>query len=149
MATQQPGIEQHPDLVGLHAHAQSPAERFGRSPASQALQGLTLLTGIWMAISPWVVGFEGLNRLAISNLVVGIAYTVLALGFAGAFERTHGLGWAAALLGAWMIVSPWLVAGDVSTTRTVVNNVITGALAALLGLATAAMGLMRGRKRSR
>ncbi|MFJ3222091.1 SPW repeat protein [Streptomyces sp. NPDC086783] len=41
-------------------------------------------------------------------------------------------------MGLWTIVAPWVVAGDVSTTKTVVNNVITGAIAALLAMAASA-----------
>ncbi|MFE5220446.1 SPW repeat protein [Streptomyces sp. NPDC056626] len=42
------------------------------------------------------------------------------------------------MLGAWTIIAPWVVAGDVSTTETIVNNIITGAVALLLALAASA-----------
>lgn len=58
-------------------------------------------------------------------------------GFGRAYERTHSMAWGACALGLWTI-APWVVAGDVSTTKTIVNNVITGATAALLALAASA-----------
>ncbi len=42
------------------------------------------------------------------------------------------------MLGLWTIISPWVVSGDVSTTRTIVNNVIVGVIALLLALMAAA-----------
>jgi len=54
--------------------------------------------------------------------------------------------WTAPILGAWLIVSPFVVRPDVSDTTTIVNNVIIGALVLLLGLAEAVVGLVRPRK---
>lgn len=59
-------------------------------------------------------------------------------GFGRAYDRTHSMAWAACVLGVWTITAPWVVAGNVDTTRTVVNNVITGAVALLLALAASA-----------
>lgn len=52
-------------------------------------------------------------------------------GFDRAYDRTPSMAWAACALGAWTIIAPWMVAGNVDTTRTVVNNVITGIIALL------------------
>jgi hypothetical protein len=59
-----------------------------------------------------------------------------------ATTRTHSMAWVAAALGAWTIVAPWVVAGEVDTTRTVTNNVIVGVIVCLLALAAAAGGNM-------
>jgi hypothetical protein len=48
------------------------------------------------------------------------------------------MAWAACALGVWTIIAPWVIAGDVSTTRSIVNNVIVGVVALLLGLAASA-----------
>ncbi|WP_458248531.1 SPW repeat domain-containing protein [Streptomyces sp. MAI_2237] len=89
-----------------------------------------------------MIGFGG-NPLAVSNLVTGIALAVLALGFGSVFERTFGMGWAAAGIGAWAIVAPWVVQNASATTGTIVSNTITGAVAVILGLATTAMARAR------
>ncbi|WP_268895712.1 SPW repeat protein [Nocardia sp. CY41] len=47
-------------------------------------------TGLYLAISPWVVGFDGLSTLTVNNLVCGIALAMVALGFASVYGRTHG-----------------------------------------------------------
>ncbi|WP_329140523.1 SPW repeat protein [Streptomyces sp. NBC_00670] len=133
-------IEQHPDLLALRARYAEVSAR----PSAQAAEGLSLLTGLYLAISPWVVGFNG-NPLGVSNLVTGIALAILALGFGSAYERTFGMGWVAAAIGAWAIISPWVVQNAAATTGTVVSNVITGGVAVVLGLTTTAMGAAKGR----
>lgn len=67
--------------------------------ASTACTGLAVLTGLYMAISPWVVGFHGYSTLTVHNLIVGIALSVLALGFASMYGRVHGMVRAAPLIG--------------------------------------------------
>ena len=114
-------METHPDLVEMRQrHAL--AERAATTPRAQAIEAMALLTGLYLAASPWIAGFPGGNfsRLAIT------------------YDRTHSMAWAACALGAWTIIAPWVVTGNVDTTRTVVNNVITGIISLLLALAASA-----------
>nr|WP_241265691.1 SPW repeat protein [Streptomyces boncukensis] len=114
-------------------------ERATATLPAQAFEALAIVTGLYLAASPWVVGFSGMTALAISNLVVGLAYTFCIMGFATAYERTHARSWAAAALGAWMIIAPWVVVGGFDTTRTILSNVIGGAVALVVALAISAM----------
>jgi hypothetical protein len=130
-------MEGHPDFVEMRErHAR--AERAATTQRGQAVETLALLTGLYLAASPWIAGFNGFTTLAVNNLIIGIAYALLLSGFGHAYERTHARAWAAALLGVWTIISPWVVAGNVDTTRTVVNNVIVGAIGLILALVSAA-----------
>lgn len=135
-------IENHPDIRALQARS----ERAIATPAAQAVQSLSLLSGLFLAASPWIVGFSGFTTLTVNNLIAGIAFTLLTVGFGSAYERIHAMGWAALGVGVWTIVAPWVVAGDVNTTSTVASNVAVGAVATCLALATAGMG-MAGRRR--
>ncbi|WP_307847153.1 SPW repeat protein [Streptomyces sp. F63] len=129
-------IAQHPDIMALQAQS----ERAVASPTAQAVEALSLLTGLFIAASPWIVGFSGLTALAVTNLIAGLAFVLLARGMGGdAYDRTHGMSWAMAGIGLWTVVAPWVVVGDVSTTRTLTTNIIAGGVAALLAFATAAM----------
>ncbi|WP_329416229.1 SPW repeat protein [Streptomyces sp. NBC_00704] len=140
-------METHPDIVAMRNRHEM-AERATSTPKAQAVEALALLTGVYLAASPWIAGFQNLSALAVNNLIVGIAYALLMSGgFGRAYERTHSMAWAACALGAWTIVSPWVVAGDVSTTRTVVNNVIVGIVGLLLGMAASAIANDRGPSR--
>ncbi|MEV0104866.1 SPW repeat protein [Nocardia sp. NPDC050799] len=132
-------MSRHPDIVELREKY----ERAAEAPGAQAVTGLLFLTGLYIAISPWVVGFNGLTTLTVNNLVCGIALAMLALGFASVYGRTHGIVWAAPLIGLWMILAPWIVSGNVDTTSTIWNNVVTGALALLLGLGSMFLGMSR------
>ncbi|MEW2084783.1 SPW repeat protein [Streptomyces sp. NPDC005283] len=128
-------IEEHPDV----AEMRSRFERATTTPRAQAIETMALLTGLYLAASPWIAGFNGLTTLAVCNLITGIAYGLFMGGFGSAYERTHAMAWAAAAIGLWTIISPWVVAGNVDSTRSVVNNVIVGVVALVLGLAMAAM----------
>lgn len=131
-------METHPDIVEMRSRHEM-AERAATTPRAQAVETLAFLTGIYLAASPWIAGFENLSRLAVTNVIVGIAYALLMSGgFGRAYERTHSMAWAACALGVWTIIAPWVIAGDVSTTRSVVNNIIVGAVALLLALAASA-----------
>jgi SPW repeat len=131
-------MESHPDLISMRERYAAVSAK----PMAGLVEGLCLLTGLYLAISPWVVGFDGFARLRVSNLITGLALAVLAMGFGSVLERTHGLGWVACAIGVWTIISPWVVSGNFDTTRTITNNVIVGGVACLLGLATMGMGLM-------
>ncbi|MCX4825320.1 SPW repeat protein [Streptomyces sp. NBC_01142] len=145
--TTHPSIEQHPDL----AEMRSRFERATTTPRAQAVETLALLTGLFLAASPWIVGFNGLTTLAVCNLITGVAYALCMGGFGSAYERTHAMAWAAIAIGAWTIIAPWVVSGNVNTTRSVVSNIIVGCVALLLGLAMAGLagGRTMGTARSR
>jgi hypothetical protein len=131
MTTPTPPIEKHPDLTGMRVRYEQMAE----TPMVQVADGLAFLSGLYLAMSPWVVGFTDHSALTMANIFVGITVALLAIGFASAFGRTHGIVWVAPLLGLWTIVAPWVVA-DAGTpaTAAIFSNVIVGALIVLLTL---------------
>ena len=129
----------HPDIAELRAKYDAAAE----TPVAQATEGLTFMAALFLAISPWVVGFNDMRTLTGNNLIVGTALAVLALGFASAYGRMHGITWIAPLIGVWTIIAPWVVSGDVATTATVWTNVVTGVVIVLLGLAATSLGMRR------
>ncbi|MDX3070976.1 SPW repeat protein [Streptomyces sp. NPDC088354] len=135
MAYTRPSIEEHPDLLELRAEY----ERTTATNRGQAIEAMGLVTGTYLAASPWIVGFNGLSTIAVANLIAGVAYAMLMGGVGRAFERTHSMAWAAAIIGLWTIISPWCIAGDVATTRTIINNVVVGVIMLVLALAAATM----------
>lgn len=137
-----PSIEQHPDIIGMRLRYEQAAQ----APVAQLLEGLGLMTGLYLAISPWVLGFTDLPTLTVNNLIMGIAVALLATGFASAFGRTHGLAWVAPIIGVWTILAPWLVYGEANTTKAVANNVTVGAICVLLGIGAMTVNLRRMRR---
>jgi hypothetical protein len=142
----------HPDIAELRDHYD---EAFGR-PSGQVTDGLLMLSGLYAAASPWIVGFGGFdnagalipsiagaNNLTLSNLMCGLTVAVLALAFGAAYGRTHGMSFVVPLLGIWLIVSPWIIADVATTTGMIWSNVVVGVVVVLLGCFTTAMGTTR------
>ncbi|MFD6181783.1 SPW repeat protein [Streptomyces goshikiensis] len=132
-STHRAPIEEHPDLMELRARH----DRAAATPRAQTVEALAMLTGLYLAASPWIVGFNGFTTLAVTNLIAGIAYMLLLGGLGNSYERTHSMAWAAAVIGIWTCVAPWVVAGDVAHTRSITSNLITGVIATLLALVAA------------
>jgi SPW repeat len=133
------GIESHPDIAALRARY----DVAGQMPIAQGLDGLTVLTGLYLAISPWVVGFSSMTNLTINDLVIGAALALLAVGYASAPGRTFGVSWIAPVLGVWTIIAPWVVNGGSATTKTIWSNVVAGAVAVILGLGAISVAARR------
>lgn len=138
MTAEAPGIAEHPDLVALRARY----EKAGTTTMAQLVDGLTCLAGLYMAISPWVVGFEHTTAMTANNLIIGAAFAMLAVGFASAYGRTHGIAWITPLIGVWMIIAPWVIAATAPTMAMLLNNIIIGAVGVVLGCATVGVGIL-------
>ncbi|MFJ6940401.1 SPW repeat protein [Streptomyces sp. NPDC101132] len=141
-STHRAPIEEHPDLMELRARH----DRAVATPRAQMVEAMAVLTGLYLAASPWIVGFNGFTTLAVTNLIAGLACMLLCGGLGTSYERTHSMAWAACALGIWTCVAPWLVAGDVAHTRSITSNLIAGALATLLALAAASGARDRTRR---
>lgn len=75
MSTVHSSIDHHPDLLALRERY----ERAAESMTAHGTFGLTLLTAVYAAVSPWIIGFQGTRPLAVNDLIVGVACAALAL----------------------------------------------------------------------
>ena len=123
MSTVHSSIDHHPDLLALRARY----ERVAESMSAHFTFGLALLTGLYVAASPWIVGFSATGSLATSDLIAGIAVAFLAYGFATTLDRAHGM--------------TWILPGFTPTAGMIWSNVIAGALMTFLGLNAAYFGM--------
>ncbi|MGI8306590.1 SPW repeat protein [Saccharopolyspora hattusasensis] len=137
MTSQQIPIAGHPDLTELRSRYEHIAE----TPIAQAAYGLMVLAGLYVALSPWIVGFAGMSPLAVNNLIIGLTVAGLAVGYASAFGRLHGVAWLVPVLGVWTIIAEWVMSGAVATMPVVISNVVSGAIVVLLGIAAAGLVL--------
>jgi hypothetical protein len=131
MTTPTPDIERHPDIADMRHRYDQIAE----TPIAQSADGLVFLSGLFLAMSPWVIGFTNYSAITMTNLFTGLAMAALAVGFVAAYGHLHGIAWVAPMLGAWAIVAPWVVDGETPETAALVSNVIVGAIALLCALA--------------
>lgn len=136
------GMSKHPDIVALR-------ERYdvaSATPVAQITEGLTLLAAVFLAASPWIVGFYALTPITITNLIAGGALAVLAVALSAGYGRLHGLTWVVPAIGMWTIAAPWAMAGAMDVTRTIWSNCFTGGSIVALGLALMAVGFLRARR---
>jgi SPW repeat len=132
------GVEGERDVAEVRARY----DRVAETPSAQMVNGLTFLAGLYLAISPWVVGFNSRVPLTVNNLIIGAALALLALGFTSAYGRTHGVTWIAPLIGVWTIIAPWVLPQHAATTAVIVNNALTGTVIVLCGLADVIIGVL-------
>jgi hypothetical protein len=128
MTTAHTSIDQHPDILALRASYDRAAE----SMTAQATFGLTLLTAVFVALAPHIVGFDAFARITVNDLIVGITIAVLAMCFGSALDRTHGMTWTLPVFGVWLIVSPWIFSGS-PTAGMIWSHVIAGLVVMVLG----------------
>jgi hypothetical protein len=124
-------IAGHPDLTEMRMRY----ERASETPTAQVTDGLVVLGGLFVALSPWITGFAASTpSLALNNLITGLAATVLGLALAAAYHRTHGIAWICPVLGIWTIVAVFVMSGTAITTSSTLSNIIGGAVLVVAGL---------------
>lgn len=129
----------HPDMVELRDRL----DRVSETPQARTVEGLAMLAGLYAAVSPWIIGFNvGNTSLTVSNLVVGLAATLLALDLGSAYSRAHGLSWVLPILGVWIIVAQWIMAGTSVDAAIMVSNIIAGGVIVVLGAVALTMPRM-------
>jgi len=104
---------------------------------AQATVTLGMMTGLWVAISPWflVLQHRG-NNAAASNLVVGLAVVALGLFALSGSRGFLGLEVGSLLAGVWLIISPFILDEKFAiATPMYWSNVFAGALVVVIALA--------------
>jgi hypothetical protein len=90
-----------------------------------------LLLGLWLFVSPWVLGYVPGSDIALNANIAGLVIAALA-----AFDLYKSYAWAVGvnlLIGLWVAVSPWVGAlADRSAMMT--NNIIVGVAVIVLAL---------------
>ncbi|HKV22887.1 MAG TPA: SPW repeat protein [Mycobacterium sp.] len=117
------------------------------APAAQIAFGMMLVTGLYTALAPWLVGFSA-ERLIAVNSIIGLSVAVLAFSFACALERTHGLAWTVPVLGFWLAGSAWALYDVSVKTQVAWSNVIAGGMIVVLGVVAPTIVLRALRRQS-
>lgn len=93
--------------------------------------GVILLLGVWLFISPWVMGYPSDSTPAVNAYIAGAIIAALAI-----FDLYKTYVWAVLvniIVGAWVAASPWVVgvAGDGQMSMSML----------VVGIATIVLGL--------
>lgn len=129
----------HPDMVELRDRL----DRVSETPPAQFVEGVAVLAGLYAAVSPWILGFNTDTALTVSNLIVGLAATLLALDLGSAYSRAHGISWVLPILGVWIIIAQWVMASATTDASIMISNIIVGGLIVVFGAAVMTMPRMR------
>lgn len=140
--TEQAHMARHPDLIELRRRYDAASA----SPIAEGTAGLALLGAVFLAASPWIVGFSALTAITITNLIAGAALAVLVIALTGAYGRMHGLTFVVPVIGIWTAVAPWVIVGAMDVTRTIYTNCFAGGAIVVLGLLMLALGFLRVRR---
>ena len=100
--------------------------------------GLNFLAGIWIIISAWVYGAIYTSGSAWNSIIVGIVIAVFAAIRFFSPRSAVGLSCINALLGIWMIISPWVYGYSSTNMARTWNSVIFGIIVLILGVWSAA-----------
>src|SRR5256885_5526717 len=112
-----------------------------RGIAAQAMAALGMLTGLWIALSPSFLTLQhGGGNAAVANLIAGLAVAAVAAASLAGPRGYAGLQLAAALLGVWVIIFPFILDAKFSIAAPMYwSNIVSGGylmVLALAGLAT-------------
>ncbi|MDM0118098.1 SPW repeat protein [Variovorax sp. J22R133] len=86
--------------------------------------------GVWLFLSPWLVGFQDQATPTMNAVAAGILLGAAALG--ATFVPRAWEEWTEGALGLWMVVSPWVL-GFETMRAPMMNALVTGI--AVMGLA--------------
>jgi hypothetical protein len=118
------------------------------SMLASAPSGIALLGGVWLLVSRLVFNYATAGSAAdgvLNGVIVGIAVALIALALMASARSNPVLGLVMAVLGGWMIASPWIFNYNSwgSESGPTYSDVITGAAIAASGLATWLAGTAR------
>ena len=90
---------------------------------------ISAVLGLWLAASPWILGFH-FDVAAMPNAVI-VGLAIFAVALAASFKPQAWQRWALLLFGAWLAASPWAL--DFSfVNEAKLDALIVGLLAAAL-----------------
>jgi SPW repeat-containing protein len=113
---------------------QAPYARTSARDEAMSASGLNVIAGIWLIISPFVLGYGGGDAYW-NPIVFGAIVAVVALARLGGAYRATWLAWLNMAIGVWLFISGFWLA---STARASWNEWILGVVVFVLGAWSAA-----------
>lgn len=106
------------------------ADRPDRRKAISGLSGLNIALGLWLFISPFVLGITAMEGATLNFLIIGAAIAVMAIVRLMRPLQFEGVSLTNAVLGAWLIIAPFVLGYSAFSTP-LWNSIIVGALVLL------------------
>lgn len=89
---------------------------------------LMLIFGVWMIISPFILGYGAVAAAVWNSIIIGIAVVVFALAVMS--QRQMWEEWVNLILGVWLIIAPFVLVFANDSPVAAWNHVIFGILIA-------------------
>jgi hypothetical protein len=109
-----------------------PGERVETKPGRRGSEPTLALLGIatWVALSPWIWGYDDVDGAVTSDVVTGVA--IAGVSAAGAvFPALLALD---VLAGMWLVTAPWLVGFGTENGLVGLSDVVAGIAVCILAL---------------
>jgi hypothetical protein len=122
-------------------HADHSSVVADRGMLADAGTALALLTGLWVAISPWFLVLQkpAMGNATANDLIAGLAVAAIAMFALSGAHGFRSLHIGALGLGVWTIISPFILDAKFNIAASMYwSNIISGALIAVLALAALA-----------
>jgi hypothetical protein len=104
-------------------------DTFNQKLSSQWKDTSNLVLGLWLAVSPWALSYAEATTPAWNAHIVGVIIALASVAALAAFQKWEQ--WVNAALGAWLIVSPFIL-GFGSLTAALWNQLIVGVVVLVL-----------------
>ena len=101
----------------------------------QWTSGSNVVLGAWLIIAPFALGYSGAIAPLWNDIVFGLVVVVLAVLRLTKPIHSVWASWTNAVVGGWLVIAPWVLAGYTSTTMW--NDVLVGLLIVCLAIASA------------
>jgi len=99
---------------------------------------LNAILGIWLILSPFILGYGNVTSATWNDIIVGILLAVVAGWVASARVASSAPKWFCFILGIWLIFSPFIL-GFSGQAVPFWNNIIIGIVSAVLAAWAASM----------
>jgi hypothetical protein len=93
--------------------------------------GLNVIAGLWLLISPWVLGFTDTQNALWNNVILGIAIAIIAFIRAGGWYTPQWLGWLNLILGIWVFIAPFVL-GYSNVSSALWDDLVLGVIVVVL-----------------
>ena len=104
---------------------------------NRSVSGINVVLGLWTIISPFVLAFGQYAVPMWNNVATGGAIVLCALFRVSSHQRQTGWSWINVILGAWLIISPFVL-GFATMATPLWNNIIIGALTVIVAASSMA-----------
>lgn len=103
---------------------------------------INLILGIWMIISPFLIGYSVSYVPTGNNIVLGVLLIASSWWILAALMQTTGMSWFQVLCGIWLIIAPFVL-NYRAMSQAMSNDVIVGIIVLIVGLVETQVGSHR------